>query len=617
MSTITDVKCVLTQKELDAFCNKFHILEEVHPILPNQNDTMHERPAGKIRIIPTVGLFRCFYMYSKKSGYDFTCPAFFSWHTAKHVTRDPAPVAADFNAQDYATLVAHPFSFWKYPEVFMCLVRLSRHYTLDEETYPRFLHKNKEVGNGYLCFHPYPDPTKVRVFEHEQNKVAPDHAESELEASVDRLFDVGGSGNQAEQRDSAGGEQDANIQPVVEAAEKLVEPSLFGDDSFSAGGNEPTTGVFSYLTSSYFLVGTIHTVINPDTNLQKLSTEFKVRAACQISLSAEVRMHAEYNVKEKRRLKFVVERQGELLMVREEEIENIKARLLLREPKAAKATRLRAKASNFKSVEKSLRDETNALRERNAILKKERNAQDIKVTELKNSVAGKERELTGLNALITSVKSRNDSLVDQVHELEISSFGLQEKVTVYQNCMEQLEKFQDNQMKVVNDKFDKLYTDFVEMALHLEEKLYPHLLTTISDRRWLLTQGIQDGLSVGITHGKEGRVLIDVVTYNPFTEVDYIFALLQLQNVNFPLLAELKSNKDASIGTMMDILRLEGPLVDKLGLDELQPNFITHRTKSALCDVFVPLAEPFSAAALTDTTVTCDLFDAVKCTCTI
>ncbi|GKD66461.1 hypothetical protein Tco_1308569, partial [Tanacetum coccineum] len=41
----------------------------------------------------------------------------------------------------------------------------------------------------------------------------------------------------------------------------------------------------------------------------QLFTEFNVRAAHQMSLSAEVRMRAEYNVKEKRRLKSVVERQ--------------------------------------------------------------------------------------------------------------------------------------------------------------------------------------------------------------------------------------------------------------------------------------------------------------------
>nr|GEV84140.1 elongation factor 4 [Tanacetum cinerariifolium] len=34
--------------KLDAFCNKFHIPVEVHHVLPNQNDTMHERPAEMI-----------------------------------------------------------------------------------------------------------------------------------------------------------------------------------------------------------------------------------------------------------------------------------------------------------------------------------------------------------------------------------------------------------------------------------------------------------------------------------------------------------------------------------------------------------------------------------------
>ncbi|GJU96905.1 hypothetical protein Tco_1326176 [Tanacetum coccineum] len=84
----------------------------------------------------------------------------------------------------------------------------------------------------------------------------------------------------------------------------------------------------------------------------------------------------------------------------------VKARLLLKEAEAAEAIRLCAEASNFETMEKSLQDETNALKEHNVILKKERNALDVKV-----------------------------------HELELSSSGLQEKVTVYENCMEQLEKF--------------------------------------------------------------------------------------------------------------------------------------------------------------------------------
>nr|GFC35778.1 hypothetical protein [Tanacetum cinerariifolium] len=162
----------------------------------------------------------------------------------------------------------------------------------------------------------------------------------------------------------------------------------------------------------------------------QLFTEFNVGAARQISLKAKVRMRAEYNIREKRKLRAVVDEQAELLKIKDEEIESLKAQLLLKEAEAAKAIRLRA------------------------------------------------------------------------------------------------------ELEEVNENFDKLCADFVEMALHLEEKIYPHLLTTISGRWWLLTysmelavakclnsteylsalgaaiskaieKGMQEGLSARITHGAE------------------------------------------------------------------------------------------------------------------
>ncbi|GKD26496.1 hypothetical protein Tco_1232710, partial [Tanacetum coccineum] len=72
-------------------------------------------------------------------------------------------------------------------------------------------------------------------------------------------------------------------------------------------------------------------------------------------------------------------------------------------------------------------------------------------------------------------------------------------------------------MKEVNEKLEKLDADVVGM----------------------------DGLSAGIVHGAEGRTLTDIATYNPSAEADYRAALHHLQHVDFSLLAELKSNKDA------------------------------------------------------------------------
>ncbi|GJR03895.1 hypothetical protein Tco_0526879 [Tanacetum coccineum] len=783
MSAITDIKCALTWKALDVFCTKYHIPEEVHPVLPNQNDTMHERPAGKIGlytrffdyanfrlplstflvdilrhfrinisqlsvigaakvshfeilcrvygIIPTVGLFRCFYVNSKKNG----------WMSFSKRS-DNAPI----------TLLC-PSPFRKFPEAFMCLVGLSRYYPLDEETYPRFLHKNGEDMDIFVFIYT-PDPTKVKIVERERNDdeplflqttvgsgrgadiqlvseatntVAEDVAPLQPRRQRKRktvVVDAGeashppkklredhgtpsrpsvaGKSRSAVQRLLAGavlnpdvgvaamptlpfitssvsatpeheGEDHTNsvtglnlrtigasqrfvissdsshhsgtnvaeaevdslirssvpimtivttvtstVDPAAVAKEKPVEPSLFGAASSSAGGTDPTPGGFSDRTGSDFLVGGIRTVIDPDTNLQKtyvprwsvtngsclddgricrdmvdefappkffvsirgmehdqLFTEFNVRAARQMSLSAEVRMRAECNIKEKRRLKSVVNEQAELLKAREDEIKNLKAQLLLKEAEAAKAICLRAEASKFKAV-----------------------------TDLAASVAVREREVADLDTL--------------VHELEVSSSRLQEKVTVYEDCMGQLKKFQDNRMKEVNDKFDKLYADFIEMALYFKERFYPHLLTTIYDRRSLLTEGVelaitkclnspkylsalgaaigkaiekgmQDELSAGITNGKEGM----------------------LQNVNFPLLVELKSNKDASIEAVIYDKVVIGATALSLALDvsnisvqKIKENIANPR--SFLHNVFVPLFEPLSAAVLTCTEGTSD-----------
>ncbi|GJQ97918.1 hypothetical protein Tco_0009057 [Tanacetum coccineum] len=451
----------------------------------------------------------------------------------------------------------------------------------------------------------------------------------------------------------------STVDPTTTAKEKFVEPSIFGGGSSS--GAKHTVGGFSVLTGSDFIVGGIRTVVSPDTDLQKvyvpqwsvtngsclddgrtcremvdefaprkffasicgmehneLFTEFNIGDARQISLSAEVRMHVEFNIREKRRLSAVVEEKDSLMKARDEEVASLKSQLLVKEAKAAEAIRLRA--------------EVQTLADRNTVLEGEKSELDVKVADLAATVKVREQEVADLDAVVTSVKVHNDNLSDQVHTLEVSSAGLQEKVTAYENFIGQLEKFQDDRMREMNEKFDKLDTDLVELALHLEERFYPHLLTTISGRRWLLTHGLelaiakclnsteylsslgaaigkavekgmQEGLSAGITHGAAGRVLTDVAAYNPSAEADYLSALQRLQSVNFSLITELKSNKDASIDTIMNLLRLEDSLAERLGLTESQPlrNIANHR--STLRDVFVPLSEPLSATALTGTKV--------------
>ncbi|GJT48803.1 putative gypsy type transposase, partial [Tanacetum coccineum] len=363
--------------------------------------------------------------------------------------------------------------------------------------------------------------------------------------------------------------------------EKVAKPSLFSTASTSAGETDPAMGGFTDLTGSDLFVGGIHTVVNPDSDIQKvyvpqwsvtngsqlddgrvcrkmieefappkffasvreiehdkLFTEFSVGVARQISLSAEVRMRAEYNIRERKKLKSIVEEKDALQKAKDMEIESLRAQLLVREAEAAEAIRLCAEAARLESAEKSLRDEVHVLKDHNTGLEQEKSELVVKVSDLAASVKVREQEAADLDAQVTAVNSQSDNLVGRI------------------------EKFQDERMAIVHEKFDKLDTEFIDMCLHLEEIFYPYLLTTIAGRRWLLTHGVklavfkclnspeylsalgaaiskaiekgmQDGLAARITHGREGRVLTDVAAFNPSAESDFSSALQGVQNVNF------------------------------------------------------------------------------------
>ncbi|GJT08454.1 hypothetical protein Tco_0842916 [Tanacetum coccineum] len=582
----------------------------------------------------------------------FACPTSFPWHTGKSMSKDPFPKSTEFNAEYYASLVAYTAPFHKYLEPFFCLMGLSRYYTMDENTYPEFLNDNNEEIY-LLSFIRTADPSKVRIGERQRGEdepklldttigcvvpllpVAPARGEGELEDSVDKLFDEGGSDGQAEQGDSASSGQGVGIQLVSEAAETSVEDVVplqqrrqrkrktvgvdSGEPSYPAKklredhripGGTSVAGK-SMLVIQWLLAGTVTAserfVISSDsshhsgTHVAETEVDSLIRSYAPVIIIATT----------------ITVTVGAATVIKETTVKpSLFATSLSSaggteptpEAEAAKAIRLRAEASKFEAVKKSFEDEIRSLKERNTALEKEKGELDVGVGDLAASVKVREQEVADLDAMVTSVKSHNGRLVYQVHELETSSARLKEKVT--------------------------LDTDFVAVALYLEEKLYPRLLTTMVGRRWLLTygmklaivkclhspeylsalrgaiskaieKGMQDGIAVGITHGQE---------------------------------AGLVSNKDASIKNVMNILRLEETLAERLGLNVSQPhvdqlmipihqsrdqtvigatslsfsldvshnrvqnirdNIANHR--SALHDVFVPLSESLSSVGLEGT----------------
>ncbi|GJV30315.1 hypothetical protein Tco_1386763, partial [Tanacetum coccineum] len=148
-----------------------------------------------------------------------------------------------------------------------------------------------------------------------------------------------------------------------------------------------------------------------------LFTEFNVKTARQACLNAEVRMRTEYCLSERNRLESECEKQADLLKARDDEVENLKAQLLQKETEAAEAARLRAQVSAAEATEKMHADEIDALKQRNAALENEKDSLDGKEMELQSLVTAKDLELKDLNVVVSSLRSQNDGLVDQVHAL--------------------------------------------------------------------------------------------------------------------------------------------------------------------------------------------------------
>ncbi|GKA82353.1 hypothetical protein Tco_0789101 [Tanacetum coccineum] len=244
--------------------------------------------------------------------------------------------------------------------------------------------------------------------------------------------------------------------------------------------------------------------------------------------------------------------------------------------------------------------------------------------------------------------ARQACLNAEVNVLEGACSELREQVFAYESLKEQIEEFQDEQMRVIWLLTHGLKL-FITKCLNSSEYLVA-LGAAISRAT---EKGMQVGLAAGIEHGKQGRGLEELVAYNPSAEEDYNTTLRELRAVEFSLLADLKSNKDASTEAVMNLLRLSDPLANLPGMSDLQPdveqlmvpihrledqvvlgassltfslsvshdrveqirrNIAEHR--SALAGVFAPLAEPFSVQSLIGAANTSDAAPSAAATTT-
>nr|GEZ57715.1 hypothetical protein [Tanacetum cinerariifolium] len=474
-------------------------------------------------------------------------------------------------------------------------------YTLDEDTYPSFL-RDDGTEMELSAFIHVGDPTKVKVAERERAEeearlldsivrrvvsllpVALARAESELETSVDRLFDEGGS---ADQGDSAvGGGQDAETKLVtgvkIIAAENVIaerakcprkKRQAFTDASGSFHPPKNLRGHRTSITSS--VSATLkHESGAPDDSITRLNvrtigpsersvapppvmTEAVITTnIASIPSTPAPKTGTKWHVSNDTLLddhdvsrEFIDHLAPPVLFaqIREMDYHHLVTEFNVGTARqACLNAEVRMRTEYCLSGKRRLESEC----EKQADLLK---ARDAKVENLKAQLQLKETEAA-------EADWQNDGLVDQVHALETTCSGLYDQVA-------------------------KLDVDLLEMALHLEEKFYPHILTTISRA---IKKGMHDGLSVGIDHGKA-----------------------EAPRGGFPFTCRTKISQGCKYYGCYGSAPLGRSSCNATGMSDLQPDveqltLPIHRPedqvvlaqRSALIDVWVPLVDPLTAKSL-------------------
>nr|GEW65943.1 hypothetical protein VITISV_030863 [Tanacetum cinerariifolium] len=275
-----------------------------------------------------------------------------------------------------------------------------------------------------LAFIHAADPTKVRIVERERAEgeaklldsivgcvvsllpVALARAESELEASVEKLFDEGGSTKQVDF--AVRGGHDAEIKFVTAAgdtvigsvaAERPKPPRKKRPTAMDASGSShpPKKPRGDYETSSDVVIGgkslsalkELLSVIPPSMTTKAVITTgvAYVSPVPVLRFTDKVIPQTEYCLSERKRLESECGRQADLLKSTDEEVENLKAQLLVKEAEAAETARLRAHVSAIEAAEKCM-----------------------KVMELRSLVSAKDRELNDFDVTVTSLKDTQPNI---------------------------------------------------------------------------------------------------------------------------------------------------------------------------------------------------------------
>nr|GEV21455.1 ribonuclease H-like domain-containing protein [Tanacetum cinerariifolium] len=179
------------------------------------------------------------------------------------------------------------------------------------------------------------------------------------------------------------------------------------------------------------------------------------------------------------------------------------------------------------------------------------------------------RELENLRTWFTDLQVNNDQLTQQVATLQ-TQVTSEEKI---KTAFEEFKKYKDDW---VEKRCAEMDARLDALSIYFDEELYPHMLTVIAGRRWVIghglrlavikcvesielrqafanvvstgiAKGMSERLEYGVKHGGAKLDLAAIEGYEPEADDKYIAALHALKDLKYPLVDQLESLKDAPI----------------------------------------------------------------------
>nr|GEX85218.1 transposase (putative), gypsy type [Tanacetum cinerariifolium] len=164
--------------------------------------------------------------------------------------------------------------------------------------------------------------------------------------------------------------------------------------------------------------------------------------------------------------------------------------------------------------------------------------------------------------------------------------ALQQQVSREETLKAAFEDYKRQQDQMVEKRCAKMDAHLDALSVDFDEELYPHMLTAIAGRRWVIghglrlammkcaeslemrqafadvvstgvAKGMSEGLKHGVEHGRAQLTVESLEAYDPEAKAKFAAALQSLKDLKYPLLDQLEGLKDAPIDVIMVALYLE------------------------------------------------------------